>query len=63
MRQITIGHLGHFILDYFGQIWTQGILRHILGSWAKLIPNQKHLGECCGPFKVDYYFFDTFMKA
>ena len=27
-----IGHLGHFCLDFFGQIWTQGTLRHILGS-------------------------------
>ena len=26
-----IGHLGHFLLDFFGQIWTQGNLRHILG--------------------------------
>ena len=25
-----IGHLGHFILDFFGQIWTQGTLRYIL---------------------------------
>ena len=31
MRQITIGHLGHFLLDFFAQIWTQGTLRHILG--------------------------------
>ena len=23
--------LGHFLLDYFGQIWTQGTLRHISG--------------------------------
>ena len=30
-RQITIGHLGHFLLDLLGQIWTQGTLRHILG--------------------------------
>ena len=22
---------GHFLLDFFGQIWTQGTLRHILG--------------------------------
>ena len=29
--QITIGHLGHFLLDFFAQIWTQGTLRHILG--------------------------------
>ena len=26
-----IGHLGHFLLDFFGQIWTQRTLRHILG--------------------------------
>ena len=26
-----IGHLGHFLLDFFAQIWTQGTLRHILG--------------------------------
>ena len=30
-RQITIGHLGHFLLDFLAQIWTQGTLRHILG--------------------------------
>ena len=29
--QITIGHLGHFLLDFLAQIWTQGTLRHILG--------------------------------
>ena len=26
-----IGHLGHFLLDFLGQIWTQGTLRQILG--------------------------------
>ena len=26
-----IGHLGHFLLDFFGQIWTQGTLTHMLG--------------------------------
>ena len=31
MRQITIGNLGHFLLEFFGQIWTQWALRHILG--------------------------------
>ena len=31
MRQIMIGHLGHFLLDFLGQILTQGTLRHILG--------------------------------
>ena len=25
------GHLGHYLLDFLGQIWTQGTLRHILG--------------------------------
>ena len=25
-----IGHLGHFLLDFLPQIWTQGTLRHIL---------------------------------
>ena len=29
--QIMIGHLGHFLLDFLAQIWTQGTLRHILG--------------------------------
>ena len=31
MGQIMIGHLGHFLLDFLAQIWTQGTLRHILG--------------------------------
>ena len=31
MRRITIGHLGHFLLDFLAQIWTQETLRHILG--------------------------------
>ena len=26
-----IGHLGHFLLDFWAQIWTQGTLRLILG--------------------------------
>ena len=25
------GHLGHFLLDFLGQIWTKGTLRDILG--------------------------------
>ena len=112
-----IGHLGHFLLDFLAQIWTQGTLRHILGpilvifeicqflmipgpfeyfsengwsqkikvflmkerslppywfsfrrkgpyakSWANLFPNPKHLRGCYGPSKVEYHFFDTFMK-
>ena len=31
MRQIMIGHLGHFLLDFLAQIWTQGTFRYILG--------------------------------
>ena len=30
MWKIMIGHLGHFLLDLFGQIWTEGTLRHML---------------------------------
>ena len=26
-----IGHLGHFLLDFLAQIWTQETLSHILG--------------------------------
>ena len=26
-----IDYLGHFLLDFFAQIWIQGTLRHILG--------------------------------
>ena len=26
-----IGYLVHFLLDFFGQMWTQGALRYILG--------------------------------
>ena len=29
--QITIGHLGHFLLEFLCQILTQGTLRYILG--------------------------------
>ena len=31
MLRITIGHLGHLLLDFFAQIWPRGTLRHILG--------------------------------
>ena len=27
-----IDHLGHFLLNFFDQIWTQGTLRHVLRS-------------------------------
>ena len=26
-----IGHVGHFLLDFLAQIWTQRTLKHILG--------------------------------
>ena len=26
-----IGHFGHFLLDFFAQIWIQGTLRHTKG--------------------------------
>ena len=31
MWRITIGRLGHFLLDFLAQIWTQRTLGHILG--------------------------------
>ena len=29
--KFILGHLGHFLLDFLAQIWTQGTLTHILG--------------------------------
>ena len=34
-----IGHLGHFLLDFLAQIWTQGTLRHILGPILVIFRN------------------------
>ena len=31
MWQILIGYLEHFLLEFFGHIWTQGPLRHMQG--------------------------------
>ena len=31
MRQFVIGNLGHFLLEFFCQIWTQDTLRHMSG--------------------------------
>ena len=53
--QITIGHLGHFILDFFAHIWTQWTLRHILGPILVF--------DICNLLKVKYHIFDTFMKS
>ena len=48
--QIMIGHLGHFLLDFFSQIWTQGTLRHILGAIV-VIFEICHFLAIPGPFE------------
>ena len=45
-----IDHLEHFLLIFFGQIWTQGTLRHILGS-ILVIFQICHFLEILGPFE------------
>ena len=45
-----IGHLGHFLWDFFGQIWTQGALRHILGP-ILVIFEICHFLTIPGPFE------------
>ena len=45
-----IGHLGHFLLDFYGQIWTQGTLRHILGP-ILVIFEICHFLTIPGPFE------------
>ena len=45
-----IGHLGHFLLDFLGQIWTQGTLRHILGPILVIIEICQFL-TIPGPFE------------
>ena len=45
-----IGHLGHFLLDFFAQIWTQGTLRHILGP-ILVIFEICHFSTISGPFE------------
>ena len=50
MRQITIGHLGHFHLDFLAQIWTQGTLRHILGPILVIFEICQYL-TIPGPFE------------
>ena len=39
-----IGHLGHFLLDFFSQIWTQGTLRYILGPSLAIFEKCHFLG-------------------
>ena len=50
MGQITIGHLGHFLLDFLAQIWTQGPLRHILGPILVIFEIWQFL-TILGPFE------------
>ena len=45
-----IGHLGHFLLDFFDQIWTQGTLRHILGPILVIFEISQFL-TIPGPFE------------
>ena len=57
MWQITIGYVGHFLLDFYYQIWTQGTLRHILDlfwSFLKYV-NLKMM--------IPVLLFDTFTKG
>ena len=58
-----IGHLGHFLLDFFAQIWTQGALRHILGPilvifeicQSLMIPGQfEYFSENCWSQKIAF---------
>ena len=39
-----IGHLGHFLLDFFSEIWTQGNLRYILGPSLAIFEKCHFLG-------------------
>ena len=50
MWQITIGNLGHFLLDFLAQIWTQLTLRHILGP-ILVIFDICHFLTIPGPFE------------
>ena len=50
MWEITIGNLGHFLLDFLGQIWTQWTLRHILGP-ILVIFDICHFLTIPGPFE------------
>ena len=58
------GHLEHFLLDFFGQIWTQGTLRHILGLTLVIfeichfltIPGPfEYFSEKGYPYKITFY--------
>ena len=50
MQQIMIGHLGHFLLDFLAQIWTQDTLRHVLGPILVIFEIRQFL-MILGPFE------------
>ena len=45
-----IGHLGHFLLDFLAQMWTQGTFRHILGPILVIFEIYQFL-TIAGPFE------------
>ena len=45
-----IGNLEHFLLEFFGQIWTQWALRHMLGP-ILVIFDICHFLTIPGPFE------------
>ena len=45
-----IGNLGHFLLEFLGQIWTQWTLRHILGPILAIF-DICHFLTIPGPFE------------
>ena len=50
MWEIMTGHLGHFLLEFFCEIWTQGILRDIIGP-ILVIFEICHFLTIPGPFE------------
>ena len=46
-----IGYLGHFLLDFLAQIWTQGTLRHILGPILAIFEILCQFLTILGPFE------------
>ena len=54
-----IGHLGDFLLDFFGEIWTQWTLTHILGP-ILVIFDICHFLTIPGPF--EYFLANAFSQ-
>ena len=59
MWQNTTSHLGHLLLEFFCQSWTQGTLRHILGPvlvMFLMIPRPfEYFSEKGTPQKIKVY--------